>query len=53
MVVGTEDITLNPDWLRRVARERLNAKIVEMEAGHTPMLRDPARLADILVSTLA
>lgn len=53
VVVGTEDITLNPDWLRRVARERLNAKIVEMEAGHTPMLRDPAGLADILVSTVA
>jgi pimeloyl-ACP methyl ester carboxylesterase len=53
VVVGTEDITLNPEWLRRVGRERLNANVVEMQAGHAPMLRDPAGLADVLVSVVS
>ena len=51
-VVGRNDITLNPDWSRRVARERVGATVVEMDTGHTPMLRDPAGLADILASTV-
>jgi pimeloyl-ACP methyl ester carboxylesterase len=51
-VVGSEDITLNPDWARRVARERLDANVVELRTGHTPMLGDPAGLADVLASTV-
>jgi pimeloyl-ACP methyl ester carboxylesterase len=51
-VVGTEDITLNPEWSRRAARERLGANVVEMQTGHTPMLRDPAGLARVLASTV-
>lgn len=51
-VVGSEDITLNPDWARRAARERLDANVVELRTGHAPMLRDPAGLAEVLAATV-
>jgi pimeloyl-ACP methyl ester carboxylesterase len=51
-VIGTHDITLNPDWSRRQALA-IDAAVVEMDAGHAPMLRDPAGLAEIIVSTVS
>ena len=52
-VIGRRDITLNPQWSRRVARERLNANVVEFDTGHTPMLCDAPRVADVLASVVS
>jgi hypothetical protein len=39
---------VNPDWSRRVARERLNANLVELPGSHSPFLSRPAGLAEVL-----
>lgn len=49
-IVCTEDQSVNPDWSRRVAKERIDAEVFEMPGGHWPMLRDPKALADILIA---
>jgi pimeloyl-ACP methyl ester carboxylesterase len=48
-IVGTEDGLVNPDWSRRVARERLGVEPVEIPTGHFPMITHPELLADRLV----
>jgi pimeloyl-ACP methyl ester carboxylesterase len=52
-VIGRRDITLNPEWSRRVARERLHADVVELDAGHTPMLGAARLLADVLAAVVS
>ncbi len=47
-VVCTEDRIVNPDWSRRVARERLDAELVELPGSHSPFISRPAALAEVL-----
>ncbi|MBA3300840.1 MAG: alpha/beta hydrolase [Thermoleophilaceae bacterium] len=47
-VVCGEDRLVNPDWSRRVARERLNADLVELPGSHSPFLSRPSELARVL-----
>jgi pimeloyl-ACP methyl ester carboxylesterase len=47
-VVCTDDRIVNPDWSRRVARERLDAPLVELPGSHSPFLSRPAALAEVL-----
>ena len=47
-IAGAHDAALNPDWSRRVARERLGAEPVLLPAGHFPMLTEPEALAGAL-----
>lgn len=47
-IVSSEDRTINPEWSRRVARERLGVDAIEHEAGHCPHVSQPKRLAEIL-----
>jgi pimeloyl-ACP methyl ester carboxylesterase len=47
-VVCAEDRIVNPDWSRRVARERLDAELVELPGSHSPFLSRPDALAEVL-----
>ena len=47
-VVGQDDRLVNPEWSRRVARDRLGADLVELPGGHSPFLSRPAALAALL-----
>jgi pimeloyl-ACP methyl ester carboxylesterase len=47
-VVATEDRTIRPDWLRRVARERLGVQPLEVPGGHCPHVSRPDLMADLL-----
>ena len=49
-VVCADDRTVSPDWSRRVAKEWLDADLVELPGGHSPFLSRPERLADVLES---
>lgn len=35
-IVATQDRTLRSDWCRREARQRLNADVLDIDAGHCP-----------------
>lgn len=47
-VVCTDDLLVNPDWSRRVARDRLGAAVVELPGGHSPFYSQPEALAEVL-----
>ncbi len=47
-VLCAEDRVVNADWARRVARGRLDADLVELPGGHSPMVSRPAALAEVL-----
>jgi pimeloyl-ACP methyl ester carboxylesterase len=47
-VVCTEDRMVNPSWSRRIAREWLNADLVEMPGSHSPYYSRPVDLAKLL-----
>jgi len=47
-IVCADDRMVNPDWQRRVARDRLSANIIEMPGDHSPFLSRPAQLAAVL-----
>ncbi|MCT7657782.1 alpha/beta fold hydrolase [Mycobacterium deserti] len=47
-ILCAEDRMVNPDWSRRMARERLGADVVEMAGSHSPFLSRPGALADVL-----
>jgi len=47
-VVCDDDRMVNPDRARRVARERLDADLVELPGGHSPFLSRPRELAAVL-----
>jgi hypothetical protein len=51
-VLCREDRALNPDWSRRVARERLGVEPIEIDGGHSPFLARPAVLSNVLLSDL-
>ncbi|KAA9158567.1 alpha/beta hydrolase [Amycolatopsis acidicola] len=47
-VLPTGDRTLRPEWMRRVARERLGVEPVEVPGGHCPHVSRPELVADIV-----
>jgi len=47
-IVCAQDAAVNPEWSRRVARERLGVEPVELQTGHFPMLTAPEALAGAL-----
>jgi len=47
-VVCTGDRTIQPEWSRRVARERLGVEPIELDAGHCPHVSCPGLLAQAL-----
>jgi len=47
-IVCAEDRTIQPQWSRRVARERLGVEALELPGGHCPHVSRPAQLADML-----
>jgi pimeloyl-ACP methyl ester carboxylesterase len=47
-VVCEEDRMVNPGRARKVARERLDADLVELPGGHSPFLSRPGELAAVL-----
>jgi pimeloyl-ACP methyl ester carboxylesterase len=47
-VICSDDRTINPDWSRRAARERLGVEPIEIAGGHCPYLSRPCELADVL-----
>jgi pimeloyl-ACP methyl ester carboxylesterase len=47
-VLCREDRLVNPAWSRTVARERLNADVIELPGSHSPFLSRPAELAALL-----
>jgi pimeloyl-ACP methyl ester carboxylesterase len=49
-LLGKHDRAVNPEWSRRVARERLGAEPIELDAGHSPFLTCPAALAEALIA---
>ena len=53
VLVPREDRLFPPEFQRRVARERLNLEIDEMNGGHLPMLARPPELAERLVELAA
>ncbi|OKH85909.1 hypothetical protein EB75_08930 [Mycobacterium sp. ST-F2] len=48
-VICSDDRMVNPDWSRRVARDRLGAHIIELPGSHSPFLSRPSALADVFV----
>jgi pimeloyl-ACP methyl ester carboxylesterase len=47
-VVCGDDELVRPEWSRRVARERLDAQLVEMPGSHSPFWSRPTDLAAVL-----
>jgi pimeloyl-ACP methyl ester carboxylesterase len=49
-ILCTEDRTIQPQWPRRAARERLGVTPIELPGGHCPYVSRPAELASVLAS---
>jgi pimeloyl-ACP methyl ester carboxylesterase len=49
-IVCADDRTIQPQWSRRVARERLGVEAIELPGGHCPFVSRPAELADVLAA---
>jgi pimeloyl-ACP methyl ester carboxylesterase len=49
-IVCAGDRTLQPQWSRRVARERLGVDAIELPGGHCPYVSRPGELADVLAA---
>jgi pimeloyl-ACP methyl ester carboxylesterase len=47
-IVCADDRTVQPEWSRRAARERLGVKAIELPGGHCPHVSRPAELARVL-----
>lgn len=48
-VICSDDRMVNPDWSKRIARDRLGAGVVELAGGHSPFLSQPSALAEVLL----
>ena len=48
-VVCSDDQFVNPEWSRRIARDRLGADLIELPGSHSPFLSRPSALADVLL----
>lgn len=49
-IVCSDDRTIQPEWARRAARERLGVEAIELPGGHCPYISRPKELADLLAS---
>lgn len=49
-IVSGDDLLLRPEWLDRAVRERLAVEPHYLGGDHTPMLSQPARLANVLLA---
>ncbi|HET6503666.1 MAG TPA: alpha/beta hydrolase [Amycolatopsis sp.] len=47
-LLPTADRTLRPEWMRRMAHERLGIEPIELDAGHCPQVCLPDRVAEAL-----
>jgi hypothetical protein len=47
-VMARDDTVVDPDWSRRVARERLGVVPLEIPGAHSPMITRPRELAVLL-----
>ncbi|HEV7656565.1 MAG TPA: alpha/beta fold hydrolase [Mycobacteriales bacterium] len=47
-VLPVEDRTLTPEWMRRVATERLDTDAIEVPGGHCPHVSRPEEVAALL-----
>ena len=47
-IVGTNDMIINPELQRTVAR-RINATTIELSSGHIPMVSDPGKVATFII----
>jgi pimeloyl-ACP methyl ester carboxylesterase len=48
-IVGTKDHTVNPD-LERFLAKRMKAKMTELDSSHVPMLSQPDRVLEVILS---
>jgi pimeloyl-ACP methyl ester carboxylesterase len=48
-IVGRNDHTVNPD-LERFLAKRMNAKTTELDSSHVPMLSQPSRVVEVILS---
>jgi pimeloyl-ACP methyl ester carboxylesterase len=48
-IVGTKDHTVNPD-LERFLAKRMKAKTTELDSSHVPMLSQPTRVVEVILS---
>jgi pimeloyl-ACP methyl ester carboxylesterase len=48
-VVCNDDRMLRPEWSRHAVRVLIDADMVELPGGHSPMLSQPQVLADLLL----
>jgi Alpha/beta hydrolase family len=48
-VICGEDRLVCREWSERVARDRLDADVVELPGSHSPFLSRPSALADVLI----
>jgi pimeloyl-ACP methyl ester carboxylesterase len=47
-ITCTEDRTIDPDWQRWAARERIGVEAELLQGGHSPFLTRPRELAALL-----
>src|ERR1700741_748343 len=48
-VICSEDQLVRPEWLKRVARDRLGADITDLPGSHSPFRSRPSALADVVL----
>jgi hypothetical protein len=48
-IVCADDRVVNPEWGRKVSRERLGVEAIVIDGGHSPWLSRPAELAQMLI----
>jgi pimeloyl-ACP methyl ester carboxylesterase len=48
-VICSDDRMIDPDWSKRIARDRLGADVIELPGSHSPFLSRPSALADVLL----
>lgn len=51
-ITAREDRLVRPEWLRAAVRGRLGVEPTELPSDHTPMLSQPARLAEVLLAPM-
>jgi pimeloyl-ACP methyl ester carboxylesterase len=52
-IICSEDQMVGPAWSKRVARDRLGAKVIELPGSHSPFLSRPSALAEVLLRLAA
>ena len=49
-ILMRDDRAVGPAWSRRVALDRIDADLIEMDGSHSPFFTRPVELADLLVT---